>query len=267
MKKIKLHLGPPKTGTTTIQNVLKNLQSDNYINGDLELSEMILSFSQGDLQTELNIIQDKIQNLLLNHDLLIYSDERVLLEYSSKNDWTKQLKKVFQVFQLPKVQVEVIIFVRNPTQLIPSLYQQMRNINWVSKIPLEEFVLTNQVKIFNYNFLEKVILETGFTNITYQQFEILLEKELDLGIFGLNNYIPLDEVKNKSRVDKENRIYVYTAADIIRRNVGVLKFLVPVRLRKVIAKSLHFKIREEKISRTPLIPNDFLEAYKDKSSP
>lgn len=37
MKKIKIHLGPPKTGTTTIQNALKSHLSDNYINGNISV--------------------------------------------------------------------------------------------------------------------------------------------------------------------------------------------------------------------------------------
>lgn len=266
MKKVKIHLGPPKTGTTTIQNILESHFSGNFINRNSELSKLMLSFIQGNIQKEPSEIQNKIRKLLLKHELIIFSDERVLLEYSSKNDWRQQLKKLYQIFQLPEIEVEVIIFVRNPVQSIPSLYQQMRSVSWVSKLSLESFILTNQAKVFNYNFLEKGILEAGFTNINYQQFEVLKQKELDLAFFGLDCHIPIAEIKNKSRTDQENRIYIYTAADIIRRNIGILKYLLPIRLRKEIARRLNFKIKEEKISKNPLIPEDFIEAYKIKSS-
>lgn len=266
MKKIKIHLGPPKTGTTTIQNALKSHLPDNYINGNSKLSEIIISFIHGNNSTDLNEIQNKIRKLLKKQDFLIYSDERVLIEYSKKNDWVLQLHKLFQVFNLQETEIEVIIFIRNPMESIPSLYQQMLNVNWVSKLPLEKFMLTMQAKIFNYDFLERKIFEAGFTNINYQRFEILHDKELDLTCFGFNNHIQLNGIKNQSRADNKNRIYIYTAADVVRRNFAMVKFLLPIKLRIEIAKKLNFKIREEKIRKDVLVPKEYMEAYKNKIS-
>jgi|SRR5690554_690149 len=269
MKKIILHLGPPKTGTTTIQEILTNELSNNYLgnlSNNTTLTEKMISYIKGDLKANLKEIKSEIESLYLNSESsLIYSDERVLLEYTTFSNWNTQLRKLFDIFRFDNIALEVVLCLRNPKDALPSLFQQLRNIKWISKLSLSEFLTTRQASIFNYNVLEKELINSGFSNISYYNFEILKDKQLDLSLFGINYFVPLKEVRNKSKIVNSNRVYNYTAADVFRRNFGAFSSLVPVKFKIIIAKKLNFKIKSEGVkTSTTLIPSEFIEAYNSK---
>src|SRR5690554_5739989 len=106
MKEIILHLGPPKTGTTTIQQVLCTHLQDSFIGNNskkTELSEKILSYVRGDLSIDVEEVKTEIRKLLSSRHKLVYSDERILFEYNSESNWHKQVAKLFHVFDFKEI--------------------------------------------------------------------------------------------------------------------------------------------------------------------
>jgi hypothetical protein len=262
MKKIIIHLGPPKTGSTTIQSLLKSHLASNHLDKDVGVSKRIYAYINGNDKNNIFELKNEIECLLLKTDFLVYSDERVLMEYSVNKDWTEQLKRLYQIFDIHDVELEVVIVVRNPTDAIPSLFQQMRGVNWVASLTLESFILSHQAKIYNYKILEGNIIQAGFENIKYLPFELFQEEELHLNLLGIKESVKNINAKNKSNTNEFGRIYSYRASDIFKRNFRFLSPLFSDKMKIVVARKLNFKLFEEKIRKDITLPNEFIVAYE-----
>ena len=270
MKLIKIHIGPPKTGTTTIQFLLDKYKNDIFIGAGSQkkdLSEKIRNFFIGGDDLILEEIHFAIVNLLDKNSTLVYSDERVLMEYSEYENWKQHLNRLKEVFSIEGVKTEVIITIRNPADALPSLYQQLKNIKWVSDITLQEFINTRQAQIFNYFALEREIYQSGFDKIKYFDFNNLLEANIDVSCFNINGSITNVQPKNESNKSNNARLYNYTAADLIRRNIGFLSFLFPNKFKIKVAKLLNINMRKEVFEADNVkIPKDMLNAFKTTKS-
>lgn len=262
MKKIIIYLGPPKTGTTTIQSLLESHLAPNYLGRDLGISKRILAYVNGNDKNNIFDLKNEIECLLLKTDFLVFSEERVLMEYSVKNDWAEQLKRLYQIFDIQDVELKVVIVVRDPTDAIPSLFQQMRSTNWVSSLTLESFILSHQAKIYNYKILEGNIIQAGFENIKYLSFELFQEEELYLNFLGIKEPVKNINAKNKSNTNEFGRVYSYKASDFFRRNFRFLMPLFSDKIKIVVARKLNFKLFEEKIRKDTTLPNEFIVAYE-----
>ncbi|PKG43429.1 sulfotransferase domain-containing protein [Psychroflexus sp. MES1-P1E] len=269
MKKIILHIGSPKTGSSTLQSLFNKILKQNYIgvgSREAHLNEEIINFVRGERQN-INDIQNDIYKLLDKNQTLLYSDERVLFEYTSENNWKQQLKKLFDVFNLNQVELSVVIGVRDPVDALPSLYQQMRNIKSVCLLSLQEFVNTRQASIFNYEMLKVELFKIGFKDLKYFDFKSLSDEKVDLTSFCIYKKIKIQQIYNKSNRSENERFYNYTLADFVRRNLGFFSNFFPSKLKIKVAKMLKFNIRREKIKTDVIIPEGIINAYKNIDLP
>lgn len=131
MKLIKIHIGPPKTGTTTIQFLLDKYKNDIFIGGN----NLILKD-----------IHFAINKLLDNNSTLVYSDERVLMEYYKNENWKQHLNRLKEVFSIEGVKTEVIITIRNPADALPSLYQQLKILNGFQILLYKNSLIQDRLK-------------------------------------------------------------------------------------------------------------------------
>jgi hypothetical protein len=184
------------------------------------------------------------------------------MEYLVKNDWAEQLKRLYQIFDIQDVELKVVIVVRDLTDAIPSLFQQMRSTNWVSSLTLESFILSHQAKIYNYKILKENIIQAGFENIKYLSFELFQEEELYLNFLGIKEPVKNINAKNKSNTNEFGRVYSYKASDFFRRNFRFLMPLFSDKIKIVVARKLNFKLFEEKIRKDTTLPNEFIVAYE-----
>ena len=258
MPKVYLHIGPPKTGTTYLQKIFSSLDNGFYIRSVLsrEENQMIRRFFRegegNQIVTTLSTIKDDI----------LFSDETVLMEYVHGMNWQKQLKRLINLFKKLGFYIYIVITIRNPQEALPSLYQQMLNINWVSKLTFNQFCLTNQAKIYDYTYLVDLIKEIGVDSIKYFDFySIVNQNEFKLDVFGINNDFLVPKGKANNSLKNENGRYQdVTFSNLIRKYLGSLSFLFPNKLKMKVGKMFRFNISNQRIE-TSSVPQTFTDSY------
>lgn len=88
-----------------------------------------------------------------------------------------------------------------------------------------------------------------------------------MSCFNINGSITNIQPKNESNKSNNARLYNYTAADLIRRNIGFLSFLFPNKFKIKVAKLLNINMRKEVFETDNVeIPRDMLNAFKTTKS-
>jgi hypothetical protein len=135
MKKLLLHIGYPKTATTTLQeSVFKKLfklEKINYLGrnsiklNEFEGEDYVIKLRKSGLYDLIIPTSNNFSPTLLN----VISDENFLMlksineiQYNSESDWKQMCKKVFNLFE--DSQLEVLVTLRKQSDLIFSLFLQ-----------------------------------------------------------------------------------------------------------------------------------------------
>jgi len=177
MNKLFIHIGPPKTGTTSFQYWLSNQTIEGYCYEGViqprsiepvKLSNILASNISTDSE---KILVSRIEELI-EYNSIIISEELLSVTYD-RNEWEGHLNNIYRV--VSKFEPIIIITVRNPNEVIRSYYQQVyhrldpklkRDINW--------FADSDWCNCFNYSFLSSNLSKFGFTNIKYIDFTKLV---------------------------------------------------------------------------------------------
>ena len=140
MKSILIHLGLPKTATTTLQhNVLQKLHDVGVINflgknldycdqtGGVKIINYSGKFIRDAVEEKITIeeARNKLKSVLLNGKLNVVSDEGLMLAYPdlynlSLNKKFSNLEKIFEGYD-----VKVVLTLRSPVEYFYSLYVQL----------------------------------------------------------------------------------------------------------------------------------------------
>lgn len=210
LKKIYIHIGIEKTGTTAIQSFLKQntklladvykiqvpiWENDDTINTHYRISkafvpnkEMAPQYPTISIENFKTILDafEKAEHL----EKLIISSE--IFSYSSANE-IKELKEVLQNFE-----VTIIAFLRRQDEYIESLYNQhIKRIWTMGRPPIDKTAFANYKKLDFHKFILQWY-NSGFTNI-------------DLKIYGLSKakdfiFYQFFENIDPSILDNENVI-------------------------------------------------------------
>ena len=230
MTKLIIHIGLPKTATTTVQNHLfKLLPNDkyNYIHEakkSLILNETI--FKTLYLDSSINGVSEvDYKSLLLKDKINIISDEVLTLPIQFKKNRhhkmiqnSKLLKKYFG----EQIDYRILIVIRNQQEWLYSLFVQLYGVNLhVSKKPSSKFFEKGQLK-------EKLIKETDYSKLinaytkTFgkNSIKILLfedfKNDMETYVKGLSDVLDFDidsimqnlEGKHSNSKAKTNKGYV-----------------------------------------------------------
>ncbi len=178
--KIFIHLGYPKTGTTYLQNyIFNNLTNVNYIginnkfDRDLYfIRKSILQDDDKQFQKKISFLRTIIKKKLKKKMVNIYSDEHFLIP--TDKGYKRNIQRIKKLFLEFKNQINIMIFVRKPSDLILSIYKETIKIKKLLKIEyfndfldkIKKNKLSNNDRIFlnHYNFLEtKKIIKKELT--------------------------------------------------------------------------------------------------------
>ncbi len=191
-KNITLHIGLCKTGSTFIQNHYRSVKLDNYIISleDSEIVELLRKYLDNP-NTEikekiLNIIQNEnSKNILISYEL-IFSDQ-----YNQFKDCSKRFQLLEELFDQPKY----IIFFREPSSIIYSVFFQrlhkthsLKFENYINEKKNDLFRGWLDYKIYNYNniFKDYLNIQNRVLFVEYEKF--FKEKNGDV----LNNFTELN---------------------------------------------------------------------------
>lgn len=191
-KKILLHIGYPKTATTTFQeHVFKNLHQTGKINYLGRNSIKSNKFEGEDYAIELRkkgLFDKSIScNYTLHPRLLnVISDENLLMlnsinkiQYKSESDWKHMLNTVFSLIE--DFEIEILVTLRKQSDLIFSLFVQKYKFLYAEKtgVNFENFVfheksrvLKSEFDMYNFDELDDFLTSKNF-KVNYLLFEDL----------------------------------------------------------------------------------------------
>tara|TARA_B100000749_G_scaffold269544_1_gene248473 strand:- start:2945 stop:3844 length:900 start_codon:yes stop_codon:yes gene_type:complete len=170
MKKLTLHLGLPKTGTTSLQDhyfpqVGGDIDYVGKVNGE-RLTHPILASMRNYLDCGEKSLEGNLSRLKTNieshaFDNILISDEMFVVS-SNGVSWEEKLRRLSRIpAQCEEISIEkVIVVFRNPLDAVYSFYVETFQLNKKAYRSCLDFVKnSDQAKIYNYKYLSSVLFE------------------------------------------------------------------------------------------------------------
>lgn len=174
------HIGPPKTATTSLQMALQTL-NDHQISylGTFQprfdndqkglFAKLTAAFHVGVSGKFVKSIRREIDTSLNKKIDLIMSEEMILLDQEHM-PFQKKLEILGRIIGC--YSPLMIITMREPVAAIKSLYSELYFRNNQDQIPyFSDFLLSNQIKVYDYLYLAEVLRASGFENIRFLSVE------------------------------------------------------------------------------------------------
>ena len=179
--KIFIHLGYPKTGTTYLQNhIFNNLTDVNYIGINNKFDKDLyfirnstLKDNDKQFQKKISFLKKILKKKIKKNMVNIYSDEHFLIP--TDKGYKRNIQRIKKLFLEFKNDINIILLIRKPSDLILSIYKETIKIKRILKInyfnefldKIEKNKLNNNDRIFlnHFNFLQtKKIIKKELTN-------------------------------------------------------------------------------------------------------
>lgn len=224
-KKIVVHIGPPKTATTSLQFFLQNMQIENtaYVgvfqprheNKERnELRDNLFDFLRHGRERKRKIVKMLIDKVQCRN--LIFSEEMIL----HGPNWKKKIRHLSELLEeYPHI---VKVCVRDPASSIPSYYQEMyERLSPQLRNSYPAFVNSSYADIYDYENVYCHLQESGIVNVECFTFENLIEGKLTVddfvhghSLYGKKHNITLHK-KNSSNgaVRKGHRVVKFSYVD------------------------------------------------------
>ena len=225
MKKLFLHIGPPKTGSTTIQEFLHqnkdNLLNCGYLHPQAGIPKKLLAHhnlawlitntkkANPDFGTWKEV-HEEIENADVNN--VIISAESFGVAKKKHIDILKS--------ELQSYEVKIILYLRRQDLRLESLYTQEVKFGWCSTDILTFFEKKKQILDY-YRFLEPWKQTFGLENIIVRPLEKTQISNICydiLNIIGITNYADFREVDNKNIKPGRKALEVLKIANKICQN-------------------------------------------------
>tara|TARA_B100000886_G_C20414474_1_gene488633 strand:+ start:87 stop:1070 length:984 start_codon:yes stop_codon:yes gene_type:complete len=238
MKKLFIHVGYPKTATTSLQNYLfdghdeigylnKDLKSTSIIKQILYSRENAIERNKAQIYFELKKVVDNYQNYetmvfsnesLLSMSMFFRTEPKPMVFIEDVNSIARKLHKVFCESGLFE-EVKIIIAIRRQEDLIKSIYAQVYNRYF------KKFKQTSSFKNFiSYSLLHKenfVLDALHFENVIFQYEQIFGCRNIGVFVFEdlkLNQRAFITNLSRFLNVDKEISIKLLKGRKINKKS-------------------------------------------------
>ena len=205
-KKITVHIGPPKTATTSLQFFLQKLDSRNieytgvfqprHKNKERnKIRNNLFSFltsgkDQKKKKVKAFINEIECQNLILSEEMILHG-----------LNWRKKIRRLSSLLEDYSHVVKVCL--RDPKDGIPSYYQEMyERLSPSLRYDYEAFVNSSYGDVYDYESVNCCLQEAGFAEVEWFTFERLIGGQLTIGEFISN--CSVDEKDRLISLRKEN---------------------------------------------------------------
>lgn len=243
---IVIHIGPPKTATTSLQIALDEVSCPDFFyagtfqprtrnSGSLcqALYQACLGPSEG-LVNALEI-RDELKRLNSEGKTVFLSEEMFLLEQEevSIKDKIVSLSKALSGFDC-----RILISARPGKSALPSLYQQIFNsLPLKLQMDFSAFCHDGRAMCYDYKAVCDMLRDAGFNDIIFFEFKDLSKKELSLGTL-----IACDEFEEYEISIQQHNVGVYgkSVSERVLPKVS-MKNLGNLKLTKWLVKSLHLR--------------------------
>lgn len=194
-----IHVGPPKTATTSLQYYWQNLSIENFkylgviaprrANNEYlgkEIYKYCKANESSDDYDQKKNLKTKLANLLNKNKYVVFSEEMLLLENKSVSYLTKlkRLKDLTNSFNT------IITFcIRDVDQAYFSYYTEIyKTLPLKLQNSFDEFQKSNYGDCYKYEKIYKTLFKIGFKKINFFYFKELINNELMMSeIMGIND--------------------------------------------------------------------------------
>lgn len=275
--KLVIHIGPPKTATTSLQLTLQQLECPGFHFAGVRqprdeskttLAGIILQYlRRGDVGTLKADIQHTISDLLSRFDLVVLSEEM----FVSHQHNTPLQRKVIRLFELMGEFTPRIVFcLRDPRQAIPSFFQEA-NRQWPTTFQdYGHFLRSEFIDCFDYEELKSKFKLAGFGEVLTFMFEDYINGQLTLyqfaGVKISQEVVPLLPLKANisARVSSSGKARIVVRPHAFFRLLTGLKKYLPIKIRFGLGRKFR-ELSEHYVVETPLgqhpLPARILSAY------
>jgi hypothetical protein len=197
--KLVIHIGPPKTASTSLQTFLQKLETENFVYGGIiqprkndinSISKRLYTLCKAsnglENKKEIETLQEDISQILSQTKYLFLSEERLVLVSTGRSYLTK-LKALYEIVK--EFEPRIIFCVRNPLQALPSYYQEIYHTlpNELSN-SFDLFQKSQFAICYQYKNLIENLNEIGFKDLFWFYFN-----ELSGNKYFLNDILGYDE--------------------------------------------------------------------------
>lgn len=218
--KLIIHIGPPKTGSTSLQYFMQGLKRTNiYYCGAFQprkhnqdsIAHQLYRYCKDPKQQDNKVRQLRaaIAAKLAKYDYVFISEEMFSLQ-TQKSTWQDKLIRLYKV--VGHFAPHILFFIRDIKDVLPSYYQEIYRM--LPKNLQNDFLLfekSNYALAYNYKFLLQKIESYGYRNICHLHFSKLIKSEYCLSHILCDKTIQdnckvLIEAKNRGKVKNGTRV-------------------------------------------------------------
>lgn len=181
-------VGPPKTGTTSLQLALEEFSNGRFVYGGsfqprrrnkdslaCRVHDWILSQQVPSLEPD-DALPGDLANAVSNDGFLVLSEEMFTVT-SVNMSWVDKIGELGRL--LAGLPVTIIVTLRNPNHALPSLYQELfHELSFREQCSYAVFCKGEAARCYDYDFLEQLLVSSGLSNIRYLDFEALKKNAL-----------------------------------------------------------------------------------------
>lgn len=286
MKRVIIHLGFPKTGTTTLQNELFNKLNDHvylgrpYVNYEVEeLFTSILNDNETNFSAKASGYRDYLKHFVGDTSIMISNEgltNSSITEKSGLNskDVFKRLYTVFSGFG----DIQIILTIRDQITILPSFYAQ-----FVKEVTFDEFIrngVDKNISIFDNLYYSRILMELnnifGDQNVCCIRYEDLINdrnkfagKLADAIGIEVSNVLETLEMKhNQKRTSNGAHLASFSVLDllfrfknrIIKSNTGLQKYKLVKRMMLYLK---HMNISKEEVRLSDQQKEEIILKYRE----
>lgn len=224
-----IHIGPPKTATTSLQIFLQQLQLDDFIYGGIvqprnKEPHSICSLLYTDIASGCFNNKEKVTYAIdrcLNEDKVFFMSEECFLLESTKVSWEEKIKHITKYFE--GFEPTMVFTVREPKKAIISFYHEIYNsLSKNYQNDFKMFLESRYCNIYKYKSLYS-FLKSYCGAVKFIEFEKLVSGECYLS-----------DLTGK---DNEHNIRLAIGKENVSINKKEQYFTKPITLRNKIARS------------------------------
>ena len=225
-----LHIGPPKTATTSLQVALESLTDPRFsyvgvfqprVRNNDSLAQLLHEGLQDDDNNLLRSCVKGLEKLVTAGQIVFLSEEMLSLEQKALSTATK-IERLGKLFS--GIPTTVLITLRDPQEAIPSLYQELyRGLSLSHRLNFSRFCISGYTDCFDYQLLDEKLKESGLQDVRRLDFRSLTAGLLTTAnIFGASDLWSdqLLDIKKLNSGQKSNDGKSRSLGSVTLREIG-----------------------------------------------
>lgn len=189
-----LHIGPPKTATTSLQSAFQEAEFDWLVYGGAfqprennagSLAQRLHWFARGGQYNDSEVVKalDEIRKHLAAGRSVMISEEMFLVEQRDCG-FVRKIDRLGRL--LAEIPTTVLVTLRDPVDGLPSLYQELfKGLPVAEKLSFPRFCRGLRARCYDYALVHEVLRVAGFDDVRFLDFTHITSSVLPIGrLFG-----------------------------------------------------------------------------------